>query len=83
MHTIDLNNSKVLIRLEQDKGAKGKNAIIGEKRLLIVNDKILAREVVQEKTPNGKNTLKISIKTRTPGGQKGSSSDDRSTAQNR
>jgi hypothetical protein len=53
VHTIDLNNSKVLIRLEQVEGAKGKNVIIGEERPKILEDKILAREVVIEKTPDG------------------------------
>ena len=54
LHTNDLNNAKVLIRLEQAEGAKGKNVIIGEERPKNVNDKILAREVVLEKTPDGK-----------------------------
>jgi len=31
LHTIDLNNAKVLIRPEQAEEAKGKNVIIGEK----------------------------------------------------
>ena len=53
LHTIDLN-TKVLIRPEQAEGAKGKNMIIGEERPKNVNDKILAREVVLEKTPDGK-----------------------------
>ena len=54
LHTIDLNNVKVLIRPEQDAGAKGKNVIIGEERPKNVDDKILAREVVLEKTPDDK-----------------------------
>ena len=44
LHTIDLNNAKVLIRPEQAEGAKGKNMIIGEERPKNVNDKILARK---------------------------------------
>ena len=64
VHTIDLNNAKVLIRLEwipgensrvtlileidQAEGAKGKNVIIGDDRPLTVDNKILAREVIQE-----------------------------------
>jgi hypothetical protein len=32
VHTIDLNNAKVLIRQKQAEGAKGKNVIIGEER---------------------------------------------------
>ena len=46
VHTIDLNNSNVLIRLDQAEGAKGKNVIIGDDRSLTVDNKILAREVI-------------------------------------
>jgi hypothetical protein len=40
--TIDLQNSKVLIRLEQAEAAKGKNVVIGEKRTITTNEKILS-----------------------------------------
>jgi hypothetical protein len=46
VHTIDLNNAKVLIRPDQAEGAKGKNVIIGDDRPLTVDNKILAREVI-------------------------------------
>ena len=59
----------MLILPEQAKGAKGKNVIIGEERLKNVNDKILAREVVLEKTPDGKESLKITLKASRPGGK--------------
>ena len=52
-HTIDLSNAKVLLRPEQAEGAEGKNVVIGEARPKNVNDKILAREVVLEKAPDG------------------------------
>ena len=81
VHTIDLNNAKVLIRPDQAEGAKGKNVIIGDDRLLTVENKILAREVIQEKTPDGKKNLRIILKPRTLGGQGDSSSGDRSAAQ--
>ena len=68
VHTIDLNNAKVLIRPDQAKGAKGKNVIIGDERPLTVDNKILAREVIQEKSPNGKKNLRIILKPRTLGG---------------
>ena len=68
LHTIDLNNAKVLIWPEQAEEAKGKNVIIGEERPKNVNDKILAREVVLEKTPDGKETLKITLKASRSGG---------------
>ena len=69
-HTIDLNNAKVLIRPEQDEGAKGKNVVIGETRPKNIDDKILAREVVLEKAPDGKELIKITIKDEVPGGKK-------------
>ena len=83
VHTIDLNNAKVLIQPDQAEGAKGKNMIIGEKRSITIDDRILARKVVQEKALDGKKTLKINLKSRAPGGHKVSSLDDRSAAQNR
>ena len=69
VHTIDLDNVKVLIRPEQAEGAKGKNIIIGELRPKNINDKIQAREVTMEKTPDGKESLKITVKASRPGGQ--------------
>lgn len=68
--TIDLNNAKVLIRPEQAEGAKGKNVIICEERLKTSEDKILARKVVVEKTPDGKESLKITVKASRLGGKK-------------
>lgn len=70
VHTIDLNNAKVLIRPEQAEGAKGKNVIICEERLKTSEDKILARKVVVEKTPDGKESLKITVKASRLGGKK-------------
>ena len=73
-HTIDLRNAKVLLRPEQAEGAEGKNVVIGEARPKNVNDKILAREVVLEKAPGGKEPVKITVKAQVPGGQERSSS---------
>ena len=83
VHTIDLNNAKVLIRPDQAEEAKGKNVIIGDDRPLTIDNMILAREVIQEKTPDGKKNMRIILKPRTLGEQEGSSSGDRSTAQSR
>src|SRR6185436_12807450 len=69
VHMIDLDNVKVLIRPEQAEEAKGKNIIIGEPRPKNINDKIQAREVTMEKTPDGKESLKITVKASRPGGQ--------------
>ena len=73
VHTIDFNNAKVLIRPEQAEGAKGKNVIIGESRPKNVDDTILAREVTLEKTLDGRESLKITVKASRPGGQESSS----------
>jgi hypothetical protein len=62
VHTINPNNAKVLIRPEQAEEAKRKNVIIGDSRPMNVNDKILARGVVLEKTPDGKECLNITIR---------------------
>ena len=70
-----MDNVKILIRLEQAEGAKGKNIIIGEPRPKNINDKIQAREVTMEKTPDGKESLKITVKTSRPRGQESSSQD--------
>jgi hypothetical protein len=68
VNTIDLQNSKVLIRSEQTEAAKGKSMVIGENRTITADEKILSREVVVEKTTDGKESLKITIKAPTLGG---------------
>jgi hypothetical protein len=73
VRTTDLNNAKVLIRSEQAEGAKGKNLIIGEERPKTSEDKILAREVVLEKTPDGKESLTITVRASELRGQPSSS----------
>ena len=50
------------------KEQKEKNIIIGEPRPKNVNDKIQAREVMMEKTPDGKESLKITVKASRPKG---------------
>ena len=69
VHTLELNNPKVLIRPDQAEGAKGKNVFIGDPRPMNVNDKILVREVVKDKTDDSKDTLKITIRTSRLGGK--------------
>ena len=59
---MELNNPKVLIRPEQAERAKGKNVFIGDPRPMDTSDKILAREVIKEKTDDGKDTLKIIVR---------------------
>ena len=72
VRTLELNSSKILIRPDQADGAKGKNVVIGDPRPMNANDKILAREVVKEKTDDVKDTLKITIRAPRLGGGKGS-----------
>ena len=74
IHTLELNNPKVLLRPEQAEGAQGKNIVIGDLRPMNANDKILAREVVAEKTPDGKPTLRIFMNAPKSRGQTSSSS---------
>ena len=50
---------------------------------MTIDNKILAREVIQEKTLDGKKNLRIILKPCTLGGQGDSSLDDRSAAQPR
>ena len=69
IHTLELNNPKMLIRPEQAEGAKGKNVIIGEPRLNNVNDKVPVRKVVLDRAPDGKESLKITINAPGLGGQ--------------
>jgi hypothetical protein len=69
VNTIDLQNSKVLIRLEQAEAAKGKNMVIDEKCTITTDEKFLSRGVVVEKTIDGKESLKITIKAPTLRGQ--------------
>ena len=57
--------------------------VIGDDMPLPVDNKILVKEVIHEKTPDGKKNLRIILKPRTLGGQEGSSSGDRSAAQPR
>ena len=69
VNTINLQGSKVLIRLEQADTTKGKNVVLGEKRTFTVEDKILSREVVVEKKSNGKESMKITVKSSSLEGQ--------------
>ena len=83
VHTLKLNNPKVLIRPEQAEGAKGKNVVIGDPRPMNTSDKILAREVIKEKTDDDKDTLKIIVRNPRLGGQGSSPPENRSADQAR
>ena len=74
VYTLELHNPKVLLQPKQAEGAQGKNVVIGDPRPMNANDKILTREVIAEKTPDGKPTLRIFVNAPKPEGQAGSSS---------
>ena len=57
--------------------------MIGETRPQNFDDKILAKEVVLEKAPDGKELIKITVKAHVPGGQEGASSSSRPAVQDR
>ena len=83
LHTLELNNLKILTWPDQAEGAKGKNVVIGDPKPMNANDKILAREVIKEKTDDGKDTLKITIRAPRFGGQGRSPPEKWSAAQAR
>ena len=83
IHTLELNNPKIFIRSAQAEGAKGKNIVIGDPRPMNANGKILAREVIKEKTDDGKDTLKITIRAPRFRGQGSSPPEKWSAAQAR
>jgi hypothetical protein len=68
INTIDLQCAKVLVRPDQAESTKGKNVIISKEMPRSYEDKIWSREVVLEKAANGKNVLKITVKSSELGG---------------
>jgi hypothetical protein len=69
MNMIDIEGKKVLVRPNiADKG-KGKEIVISNAREVDENHKISCRKVVAEKTPDGGETLKVTITTSGTGGQ--------------
>jgi hypothetical protein len=69
MNMIDFEDKKVLVRPNiADKG-KDKEIIIGNAREADGNQKISCRKVVAEKTPDGEETLKVTITTPGAGGK--------------
>ena len=61
--------SRYSIGRNKPKEQKEKNVIIGELRPKNINDKVRVREVMMEKTPDGEESLKITVKASRPGGQ--------------
>jgi hypothetical protein len=62
MNALDLQGKKVLIQPEAAGSANKHNVVVGEPRTSKEKDKVLAREIVLSRKPNGKETIKITIK---------------------
>jgi hypothetical protein len=69
MNVIDFNGKKVLIRPSTADKGKDKEVIIGNAREADGNNKMSCRKVVAEKTPDGGETLKMTITNSGTGGQ--------------
>ena len=69
VNVIDFEGKKALIRPGMADKGKGKEVIIGDVREADENNKISCRKVVAKKTPNGGETLKVTITTSNAGGQ--------------
>jgi hypothetical protein len=68
INTTEFQQPKVLVRPHQTKANKGKNVMVGAAKPDL-RGKELTREVAYEKTPDGRETLKITIKASGHGGQ--------------
>jgi hypothetical protein len=69
MNMIDFEGKRILVRPNTADKGKGKEIIIGNAREADRNHKISCRKVVAEKTPDGRETLKVTITTSSDGGQ--------------
>jgi hypothetical protein len=69
MNALDLQGKKVLIRPEAAESANKDNVVIGEPMNSKEKDMTLAREIVLSRKPDGKETIKITIKNPTLRGQ--------------
>jgi hypothetical protein len=69
MNMIDFEGKRVLIRPNTSDKGKGKEVIIGNAREADGNHNISCRKVVARKTPDGGETLKVTITTSGTGGQ--------------
>src|SRR6266542_2641335 len=69
MDTLGLEGKKVLIQPEVAESANKNNVAVGEPRNNKESNKVLGRAIVLGKQPDGKETLKITIKNPVLGGQ--------------
>jgi hypothetical protein len=68
INTMELQQPKVLVWPHQVEATKGKNVVVGEAKPDL-RGKELTREVAYEKTPGGRESLKITVKASGLGGQ--------------
>jgi hypothetical protein len=68
INTMELQQPKVLVRPHQAEATEGKNVMVGEVKPDL-RGKELTREVAYEKTPDGRETFKITVKDSGHGGQ--------------
>jgi hypothetical protein len=61
VNTIELQQPKILVRTHQAEATKGKNMMVREAKPDL-SGKELTREVAYEKTPDGRETFKITVK---------------------
>jgi hypothetical protein len=69
MNMIDFEGKKVLVRPNTADKDKGKETIIGNAKEADGDRKVSCRKVVAEKTPDGGETLKVTITASSTGGQ--------------
>jgi hypothetical protein len=69
INMIDFEGKRILVRPNTADKGKDKEIIIGNTREADGNHKISCRKVVAEKTPDGGETLKVTITTSSAGGQ--------------
>jgi hypothetical protein len=70
MNMIDFEGKRVLIRPSATDKGKDEEIITGNAREVDGNHKISCRKVVAEKTPDGGETLKVTIMTSSTGGKR-------------
>jgi hypothetical protein len=68
INTMELQQPKVLVWPHQAEATKGKNVMVGDVKPDL-RGKELTREVAYEKTPDGRETFKITVKASGHGGQ--------------
>jgi hypothetical protein len=68
INNMELQQPKVLLRPHQAEATKGKNVIVGDTKPDL-RGKEFTREVAYEKTPDGRETFKITVKASGHGGQ--------------